>query len=105
MITGLGFITFQSALEDKAMILRKEGGGNNQTKACLIKEEVETCLKSGQFGCYFPLAIINTLWWIFAWHFGLRGRQEHHSKKTEDFTIRGDENATKESQELSKWVT
>ena len=61
MITGLGFITFQSALEDKAMILRKEGGGNNQTKACLIKEEVETCLKSGQFGCYFPLEFLHDI--------------------------------------------
>ena len=30
------------------------------------------------------------MWWLLTWHFGLRGRQEHHQTKFEDFTLQRD---------------
>ena len=35
--------------------------------------------------------IITTLWWQLTQHFGLRGRQEHHSLRVEGFSFRKDE--------------
>ena len=31
---------------------------------------------------------INTLWWMFAQHFGMRGRQRHHSMRTKHFQFK-----------------
>ena len=30
------------------------------------------------------------MWWLLTQHFGLRGRQEHHQMKVEDFTLQHD---------------
>ena len=34
------------------------------------------------------LSPINTLWWMFAQHFGMRGRQRHHSMRTKHFQFK-----------------
>ena len=47
---------------------------------------------SHQFGFDTPTSLTKTLWWLFTQHFGLRGRQEHHDMKMEDFTLRKNEN-------------
>ena len=31
------------------------------------------------------------MWWLLTEHFGLRGRQEHHQMKVEDFTLQRDD--------------
>ena len=31
------------------------------------------------------------MWWLLTQHFGLRGRQEHHQIKVEDFTLQRDD--------------
>ena len=39
--------------------------------------------------------LTQTIWWLLTQYFGLRGRQEHHSMRVEDFQIGRDENGTK----------
>ena len=39
-----------------------------------------------------PQALINTMWWLLTQHFGLRGRQEHHTMAVEDFEFGEDAN-------------
>ena len=35
--------------------------------------------------------LINTMWWLFTLHFGLRGRREHHSMTVSDFQFKKDD--------------
>ena len=35
---------------------------------------------------------MNTMWWIITQHIGLRGRQEHHEMKLDDFQLCTDDN-------------
>jgi len=37
--------------------------------------------------------LINTIWWQFIQHFGWRRRQEHHSRKLEDLSLKRDDNS------------
>ena len=41
-----------------------------------------------------PQVLDQTVWWLLTQYFGLRGRQEHHSMRAEDFTYGQDENNT-----------
>ena len=41
-----------------------------------------------------PKSIITLLWWLVTLHFGLPGRQGHHSIKIENFTFGKDNNGT-----------
>ena len=45
-------------------------------------------MECGQVWNKTPIA---TFWWQLTYHFGLRGRQEHHSMRVEDFSFRQDE--------------
>ena len=45
----------------------------------------------GQLGMHCGKSLINTLWLLFTQHFGLRGRQEHHDMKVEDYTFKIDD--------------
>ena len=78
-------------LEGKARKLREEGprGKRPNRSKSLANEEEETLWKSGQLGSGNPRALINTMWWLLTQHFGLRGRQEHHNMKVEDFFCSG----------------
>ena len=60
----------------------------------LTREEEKILWQTGQLGDRTPRSIISTLWWQLTQHFGLRGRQEHHSMRVEDFTFRKDESGT-----------
>jgi len=89
------FKTSRSVLEGKARLLREAGKGKRPNKRCsLTSEEEEQLWKCGTFGSESPIALINTLWWLFTLHFGLRGRQEHHDMKVEDFTFKKDDYGT-----------
>ena len=41
-----------------------------------------------------PRVLSQTMWWILTQHFGLRGRQEHHSMEVEDFSFCVDDSGT-----------
>ena len=51
--------------------------------------EEETLWSCGQFGSSTPASLINTIWWQFTQHFGLRGRQE--PMKVQDFSFKKDD--------------
>ena len=36
---------------------------------------------------YNPEALVNTMWWILTQHLGLRGWQEHHDLKVDNFQL------------------
>ena len=89
------FINSRKVLEGKARKLREQGKGKrpNRSKS-LTKEEEEVLWQNGQLGSGTPRALINTMWWLMTQHFGLRGRQEHHQMKVEDFTLQRDDDGT-----------
>lgn len=85
----------RDVLEGKARMLREKGMGKKPNKTnSLTREEEEILWQSGQLGDETPKSIIRTLWWQLTQHFGLRGRQEHHSMRVEDFKFRRDESGT-----------
>ena len=48
--------------------------------------------KESKFGSTIPEALVNAMWWLLTQHFGLRGRQEHHDMKVDDFQLCKDDN-------------
>ena len=89
ILTSREFAVSRSVLEGKARMLRDQGKGKKPNKACsLTVEEEEVLWECGQLGSHSPSSIINTLWWKLTQHFGLRGRQEHHGMKLEDFMLK-----------------
>ena len=85
------FLTSRKVLEGKARKLREEGRGKRPNRSKSLTNEEETLWKSGQLGSGNPRALINTMWWLLTQHFGLRGRQEHHNMKGEDFCLQRDD--------------
>jgi len=58
----------------------------------LPEEEEERLWKSEKLGAKTPESLIHTMWWSLTQQFGLRGRQEHHVMRLEDFRImKGDD--------------
>jgi hypothetical protein len=86
------FCTSNQVLEGKARRLREEGKGKRQNKARSLSEEEEEVLwEANKLGKNSPESLVNTIWWILTQYFGLRGRQEHHSMKVDDFAVRKDD--------------
>ena len=82
----------RDVLEGKARLLREKGLGKKPNKTnSLTRQEEDILWECGQLGDKTPKSIIATLWWQLTQHFGLRGRQEHHSMRVEDFSSRIDE--------------
>ena len=82
------FCKSKEVLEGKAKRLREEGKGKRPNKArSLTQEEEELLWTNGKLGNKTAESLINTMWWLLTQYFGLRGRQEHHGMKVEDFTI------------------
>ena len=80
------FHSSKQVLEGKARQLRQSGMGKRPNKArTLTGEEEEVLWKAEKFGSKTPEALISSMWWLLTQFFGLRGRQEHHAMKTEDF--------------------
>ena len=87
------FSSSKQVLKGKVKQLRKAGLGKRPNKARQVSAEEEEILwKTGKFGRQSPEALIQTMWWLLTQHFGLRGRQEHHGMRLNDFRIlKGDD--------------
>ena len=87
------FLSSRKVLEGKARQLREKGMGKRPNKAqSLTQPEEEILWQSKQLGGDSPRSLLNTMWWLLSQHFGLRGRQEHHEMKVEDFIFQRDDN-------------
>jgi len=82
----------RKVLKGKARKLREQGKGKrpNQSKT-LTKEKEDILWEHGQIGGKSLRSLINTMGWLITQHFGLRGRQEHHQMKVEDFLLERDD--------------
>ena len=83
----------KQVLEGRARQLRENGRGKrpNAAKPLTLQEE-EMLWEHEKLGNSSPQALINTMWWLLTQHFGLRGRQEHHTMAVEDFEFGKDDN-------------
>ena len=55
-------------------------------------QEEEILMSKQEFGDSSPFLFIRTMWFWYTQNFGLRGRQEHMTKKEEDFVFCEDQN-------------
>jgi hypothetical protein len=70
-----GIKLFQS----KFKRLKEDGKGNKENAAqAITDEEIQIFNEKGLMGHSSPQSLINTLWFNFTTHFGMRGVQEHY---------------------------
>ena len=82
----------RDVLEGKARLLREKGLGKKPNKTnSLTRQEEDILWECGQLGDKTPKSIIASRWWQLTQHFGLRGRQEHHSMRVEDSSFQKNE--------------
>ena len=83
------FHSSKQVLEGKARQLRQSGVGKRPNKARSLteEEEEEVLWKEEKFGSKTPEALISSMWWLLTQFFCLRGRQEHHAMKMDDFQL------------------
>ena len=82
LLTSRCFLNSRNVLAGKTRLLKEQGKGIRTNKSCSVSnDEMEQLWQSSQFEYYSPMALINTFWWLFTLHCGLRGRQEHHNMK------------------------
>ena len=87
------FLPCRQVWEGKARKLRSEGKGKRPHRAqSLNAEEEEILWECGQLGTFTPESLTNTVFWLLIHHFGLRGRQQRHDMKMEDFCFAKDNN-------------
>lgn len=83
------FFSSKLVLEGKAKQLRQSKRPNKSRQ--VSQQEEEILWESGKFRCKSPVTLIQTMWCLLTQHFGLRGRQEHHGMRMEDFRfVKGD---------------
>lgn len=93
IMRDIEFNQSKEVLEGKSRILRQEWRGKQPNKAIsLTAEEEEQLWVNGKLGNNTAESLINTMWWLLTQYFGLRGRQEHHGMKVEDFVVGKDDN-------------
>ena len=87
------FWSSRQVLAGKARIARMNGKGKVPNRARSLSGAEENILwESGQLGCNSSRSLIQTVWWNNCLHFGMRGREEHHSLKMEQFCLEIDKN-------------
>nr|XP_058942216.1 uncharacterized protein LOC131770516 [Pocillopora verrucosa] len=85
----------QSKLVLEGKVKCQQGKGKRPNAANALTAEEEKMLWSEQsLGDFIPRVLSQTMWWILTQHFGLRGRQEHHSMEVEDFSFCADDSGT-----------
>ena len=91
-IRGGVFSTSTVVLEEKCENLREHGKGKRANKSYSLSEsEINILWECEQLGTQSPMSLINTIWWLFTLHFGLRGRQEYHSLAVSDIHFKKDD--------------
>lgn len=94
ILKAVEFKGSREVLEGRGKYLREElhmGQKPNRAHSLSVQEE-EELWRSGVLGTHDPPALVNTLWFLMTQHFGLRGRQEHHKMRVEDFVQKADDN-------------
>ena len=87
------FAGSKNVIEGRAKYLRELGMGKKIHAAdSFTKEEEKLLWDCGALGSHSPEALVNTMHMILTKHLGLRGRQEHHVMKVEDFVYKLDDN-------------
>ena len=85
------FSTSRAVPEGKCKNL-EHGKGKRPNESNSLSESAANILwECGQLGTQSPMSLINKIWWLFTLHFGLRGRQEHHSRPFSDFPFKKDD--------------
>ena len=79
-------------MEGQARKLHSEGEGKDLTAQSLNAEEEEILWECGQLGTFTPESLANTVFQLLIQHSGLRGRQQHHDMKMENFCFAKDNN-------------
>ena len=93
-------------MEGKARKLHSEGKAKRPHCAqSLNAEEEEILWKCGQLGTFTPESLTITVLWMLIQHLGLRGRQQHHDMKVEDFVCFAKDNNGIEFITFSEGVT
>ena len=70
-----------------------DGKGKVPNRARILSRTEENFLwESGQLACNSSRSLIKTVWWNNCLYFGMKGREEHHGLKIEQFRFEIDEN-------------
>ena len=86
------FSSSKQVLDGKAKQLHLGGRGKRLNKARQLSKEEDILWKSGKLCGKTPQSLIHTMWWLLTQQFGLRGGQEYHGMRLEDFRImKGDD--------------
>ena len=86
------FWSFSQVLVRKARIARMDGKEKVPNRARSFSGAEENILwESVQLACNSSRSLTQTVWLNNCLHFGMRGREEHHSLKTEQFHLEIDE--------------
>ena len=86
----------RDVIEGRARYFREElglGRKPNRARSLNFREEGELW-SAGQLGDQNSRSLLYTMWYMLTQHLGLRGRQEHYSKKIEDFVLNKAEQGT-----------
>ena len=83
------FQSSRQVLEGKARIARMDGKGKVLSRArSLSRAEENIIWESGQLGSNSSRSLMHTNSLVeYCLHFGMRGREEHHSLKIEQFHL------------------
>ena len=88
LLTSRHFVSSRNVFEGNARLLREQGKVKRLKKSFSLRhDETEQLWQSDQFCYHSPMALINTLCWLFTLHSGVRERQEYHNMKVEDFSF------------------
>ena len=79
----------RKALQSKQKDLKQKGKGNKpNASVALTEEEIKLLYDKGLLGTSTPEALLNTVWFNNAIHFGLRGCKEHRDMCWGDVQLR-----------------
>ena len=82
------FYQSKLVLEGKVKDLHQQGKGKRRNAVNALTAEEEEMLRTKKsLGNSSPRVLSQTIWSVLTQHFGLRGRQEHHSMEVEDFAF------------------
>jgi len=79
LITGCEFNRTREALKSKQKELKKQGKGNLPCRADALRDDEINILFQKGFLCpQNPQSLLNTMWFLNTFHFGIRGGGEEH---------------------------